>query len=415
NTVPAGAFRGYGLSQTIFAVESAMDDLAQSLDMDPFVFRQRNVIRPGDPMTSLGWASHDLDYGSYGLDQCLDLVRDALARGNGLARPEGEEWLVGKGVALAMIACAPPTEHRSEASLSLEGDGKYRLTIGSPEFGNGSTTVRHQIAATVLNTTPSCVISIQSDTDRTGYDTGPFGSTGTTVAGKAVHEAAKSLRERILDFAAGHSGAGRDECRLEPDAVVCAGARISLVDLHKAALDVGQLLSVVRKAHGTPRTVAFNVHGFWIAVHRVTGEIKILQSVQAVDAGVVINPQQLRGQVEGAIAQGLGWALYEKMVFGKEGQVLNPTFRNYRIPAYADIPRSEIYFARTTDTFGPLGAKSMSEAPINPVAPALANALADATGIRFHDLPLAPDRIYSTILGELPPDRRTLRPTRGIA
>jgi CO/xanthine dehydrogenase Mo-binding subunit len=125
NTVPAGAFRGYGLSQTIFAVESAMDELARGLNMDPFEFRHRNVIRPGDPMTSLGWGSHDVDYGSYGLDQCLDLVRDALARGKGLARPEGDEWLVGKGVALAMIDCAPPMEHRSEACLSLEADGKY--------------------------------------------------------------------------------------------------------------------------------------------------------------------------------------------------------------------------------------------------------------------------------------------------
>jgi putative selenate reductase molybdopterin-binding subunit len=406
NTVPAGAFRGYGLTQTIFAVESAMDELARGLNMDPIEFRHRNVIRPGDPMTSLGREPHDLDYGSYGLDQCLDLVRDALARGKGLACPEGAEWQVGKGVALAMIACTPPTEHRSEACIGLEPDGTYHLTIGSPEFGNGSTTVRHQIAATILGTSPTRITSIQSDTDRTGYDTGPFGSTGTTVAGKAVHEAAESLRDRILDFAAGHSGARRDTCRLEPDAVVWDDGRVTLVDLYQASQQAGQPLQVVRKAYGSPRTMAFNVHGFWIAVHRITGEIKILQSVHATDAGVVVNPQQLRGQVEGGIAQGLGWSLYEKMVFDQEGRVVNPTFRNYRIPAFADIPRTEVYFASTTDVFGPMGAKSMSEAPINPVAPALANALADATGIRFHDLPLTPDRIYHVIFGQ-PPQART--------
>ncbi len=410
NTVPAGAFRGYGLSQTIFAVESAMDELARSLNMDPIEFRHVNVIRPGDPMMSLSEEPHDLDYGSYGLDQCLDLVRDSLARGDAQACPEGGEWLVGKGTALAMIACTPPTEHRSEARLSLEADGNYHLTIGSPEFGNGSTTVRNQIVATVLGTSLESVVSIQSDTDRTGYDTGPFGMAGTTVAGKAVHQAAEALREQILQFAARHYSTVPDKCRLESDAVFCNGVRIRLADLHNTARQAGQFLHVVRKAYGTPRTVGFNVHGFRIAVHRVTGEIKILQSVQAVDAGVVVNPLQLRGQVEGSIAQGLGWALYEKMVFDQEGRVVNPTFRHYRIPAYADIPHSEVYFAKTTDAFGPLGAKSMSEAPINPVAPALANALADATGIRFHELPLAPDRIYHLIFEKHAP----ARPRRGF-
>jgi CO/xanthine dehydrogenase Mo-binding subunit/aerobic-type carbon monoxide dehydrogenase small subunit (CoxS/CutS family) len=397
NTVPAGAFRGYGLTQTIFAVESALDELARSLGMDPVEFRQRNVIRSGDPLTSLGLEVHDLDYGSYGLDQCLERVREALAGGKGLARPEGEDWLEGKGVALGMIACAPPTEHRSEARLSLEADGYYHLAIGSPEFGNGSTTVRSQIVATVLGTSVDNIRLIQSDTDHTGYDTGSFASTGTSVAAKAVHQAAEVLRERILDFAARHCGLARAECRLESDAVVCNATRVKLADLGTAARQEGMPLEVVRKAYGTPRTVAFNVHGFRIAVQRVTGEIRILQSVHAADAGVVINPAQLRGQIEGAIAQGLGWALYEKMVFDQDGRVVNPSFRHYRIPAFADVPRSEVYFADTKDAYGPLGAKSMSEAPINPIAPALANALADATGVRFHELPLAPDRIYRPI------------------
>lgn len=418
NMVPAGAIRGYGLSQTIFAVESAMDELARSLDIDPFEFRQRNVIRPGDPMTSLDWGSHDVDYGSYGLEQCLELVRNALARYDGPSCPEGTDWLAGKGMALAMIDCAPPTEHRSEAWLSLAEDGTYHLSIGSPEFGNGSTTVRHQIVATILGTSPERVVSVQSDTDKCGYDTGPFASTGTTVAARAVHEAAVSLRDRILDFAAEHKEANRDKCLLSKEAVVCEGVALSLVDLHNVAREAGRPLHVVRKAYGTPRTVAFNVQGFRIAVHRVTGEVRILQSVQAADAGVVINPQQLRGQIEGAIAQGLGWALYEKMVFDPEGRVINPTFRNYRIPAYADVPRSEVLFAKTIDALGPMGAKSMSEAPINPVAPALANALADATGIRFFDLPITPDRAYKVIQGKRPkaprkPDDPDVRSTKG--
>src|SRR5262249_34953742 len=178
---------------------------------------------------------------------------------------------------------------------------------------------------------------------------------------------------------------------------VCDGRRLGLADLCRAAREAGQPLQALRKAYGTPRTIAFNVQGFRIAVHRLTGEVRILQSVQGVDAGTVINPAQLRGQVEGGVAQGLGLALSERMLFDARGAVANATFRHYRIPAFADVPRTEVHFARTSDAFGPFGAKSMSESPINPVAPALANALADATGIRFASLPLAPDRIYRAI------------------
>jgi len=397
NTVSSGAFRGYGLSQTIFAIESAIDELARGIKMDPIEFRRRNVVHPPDPLISLKDEPDDLDYGSYGLEQCMSLVEKSLARGNGLAAPAGKDWLVGCGVAVGMIACVAPTEHRSEAWLSLEADGHYHLAIGSPEMGNGSTTVRQQIVATLLSASPSRVRSTQADTDRTGYDTGPFASAGTVVAGKAVQYAAEALRDRILDFAAKHWGKDREKCRMALDAVICDGTAVPLTDIFVAARAAGQPLQAVRKAYGTPRSVAFNCHGFRIAVHRVTGEIIILQSAHAADAGVVVNPEQLRGQIEGAIAQGLGWALYEDMVFDGKGTIINPTFRNYRIPAFADVPRSEVYFADTYDAFGPLGAKSMSEAPINPVAPALANALADATGIRFCDLPLRPDRIYRRI------------------
>jgi CO/xanthine dehydrogenase Mo-binding subunit len=139
------------------------------------------------------------------------------------------------------------------------------------------------------------------------------------------------------------------------------------------------------------------VHGFRIAVHRVTGEIRILQSIQAFDGGTILNPMQARGQLEGGIAQGIGTSLFERMVFDNTGAVINPTFRNYRIPAFADIPRSEIYFADTCDRYGSLGAKPVGEAPIIPVSAALGNALADATGIRFKSLPFSADRIFAQL------------------
>src|SRR5918999_66548 len=346
NTVPSGAIRGYGVTQTIYAVESAMDD---------------------------------------------------LARGNGVTTPDGDDWLIGRGIAYAMHDTAPPTEHRSEARISLLEDGTYELAIGTAEFGNGTTTQHVQIGAGTLGTTVSRVHIVQSDTDRTGFDTGAFASTGTSVASKGVALAAEALRERILEFAAQHTQVPREMCRLDDDAVICGEVRLSLSDLRQAAEEAGHLLALSRKAYGSPRSVAFNVHGFRIGVHRVTGEIAILQSVHAADAGTVINPMQLHGQVEGAVSQGIGWALYERIVIDETGTIVNPQFRNYRIPAYADVPRSEIYFADTCDPTGPLGAKGMGECPINPVAPALANALEDATGIRFRDLPFRPDLIYRPI------------------
>jgi putative selenate reductase molybdopterin-binding subunit len=402
NMLPSGAFRGYGISQTIFAVECAIDELARALEMDPIEFRLRNIVRPNEAVVAGEAAPTDAEFGSYGLDQCLELVRAALERGNGVAPPAGDDWLTGKGVALGMIDCAPPTEHRSEAWIRLGANESYDLAIGTAEFGNGTTTVHGQIAASVLGTTISRIRITQSDTDEVGYDTGAFGATGTTVAGKAVELAAEALQGRILAFAAEQAGVPVEACRLEQDAVVCDGRRIDLGELHAAAKEAGRDLATVRKTTNSPRSVAFNVQGFHIAVHRRTGQIVILQSVQAADAGHVINPMQCRGQVEGGVSQAVGWALTEKMVYDEQGRLVNPTLRHYRIPAFADVPRTEVYFADTYDSIGPFGAKSVGEGPFDPVAPALANAVAAATGVRFHSLPLAPDRIFDAISAKFP-------------
>jgi putative selenate reductase molybdopterin-binding subunit len=185
--------------------------------------------------------------------------------------------------------------------------------------------------------------------------------------------------------------------------VRCGSARASsLADFAAATTHAGFLLSESRQAMGSPRSVFFNVQGVRIAVNRVTGEVRILQSIQAVDGGAIINPLQATGQVEGAVAQAIGWALFEKFVINDDGQMINPTFRNYRIPAFADIPRTEVYFADTYDPIGPKGGKGIGEAPTNPVAPALANALQDATGIRFAEQPFTPDRLFPTLAETYP-------------
>jgi CO/xanthine dehydrogenase Mo-binding subunit len=393
NTLPAGAFRGYGLSQTVFAVESAMDELARALALDPFELRRRNVIRPEDFARAHGDPHDDVVLGSYGLDQCLDLVEAALRREVGTPPPD-PSWQVGTGMALAMIHTIPPRGHFAEARIELGTAGGYELTVGTAEFGNGTTTVHAQIAAAVLGTSPAAIRIRQSDTALIGHDTGAFGSAGTVVAGQATERAAMALRARLLTLAAAQLGAEPAACRLAGDAVVAGGARVTLAAL-RAAVD-GEL-DGRGSSDGTPRSIAFNVQGFRIAVQPGTGEIRILHSVQAADAGRVMNPMQCRGQVEGGTAQAIGAALYEDLRIDAAGRVENPAFRHYHIPAWADLPRTEVLFADTCDTVGPFGAKSMSESPFNPVAPALANALADATGVRCRDLPLAPDRVFRAL------------------
>ena len=360
NNLPSGAFRGYGLGQVIYAIESAMDDLARELAIDPFELRRRNVIVPGDRMVITDPDEEsDLSMASYGLDQCLDLVEHAIDRT--LVAPPG--FALGTGMALSMIATIPPRGHYAEASVTVLPDlgaesPLFEIAVGTAEFGSGTTTVHAQLVATTLETTIDRIRITQSDTDAVGYDTGAFGSAGVVVAGAALLAAAESLKLQIAaqGLVPGLVGNGSND--------------------------------------GSPRSVAFNVHAFTVAVDPETGEVRILQSIQAADAGTVLNPEQLRGQVEGATAQAIGTALYEEVVLDGEGRVLTTALRNYHIPQFADLPVTEVYFAQTRDPLGPLGAKSMSEAPYNPVAPALANAIRDAMGIRSYELPMSRDRLW---------------------
>jgi putative selenate reductase molybdopterin-binding subunit len=395
NTVPAGAFRGYGLPQTQFAVEAAIDELAKSLGISPFEFRRRNIIRPGDPMRAPPDTGHaDVLYGSYGLDQCLDLVEGAM-QAAGPKTDLSADWLMGEGIALTMIDTVPPDGHIADARISVLEDGELELTVGTAEFGNGTSTVHRQIAATALATTVDRIRLRQSDTAHGGHDTGAYGSTGTFVAGRATQAAAENLAGELRRFASEATKISPDACILENNSAICGKQHhLSYAQLAETARAQGRTLSASGTSAGTPRSVAFNVQGFRVAVNKATGEIRILKSVQAADAGRVANPMQCRGQVEGGVAQSLGAALYEEMVIDDGGRVVNPRFRDYHLPSFADVPRTEVLFADTADTLGPMGAKSMSESPYNPVAAALGNALADATGIRFTAVPFKPDRLW---------------------
>ncbi|MCA1501085.1 molybdopterin cofactor-binding domain-containing protein [Bradyrhizobium sp. NBAIM14] len=397
NTVPAGAFRGYGLPQALIAVEAAIDELAEQLGISPYEMRRRNIVRPGDPMLSPPPPEyHDVLYGSYGLDQCLDLVERAMQADT--PQPElSPDWLIGDGIALTMIDTVPPAGHFADATIALNDDGGFDLTVGTAEFGNGTSTVHRQIAATTLATTVDKIRLRQSDTAHGGHDTGAYGSAGTFVAGKATHAAAMQLASELKAAAAGAWLCDVETCALDADSVVSGVRRMPFTELAKLARERDRPFAGSGTSGGTPRSVGFNVQGFRVAVNKATGELRILRSVHAADAGVVANPMQCRGQVEGGVAQALGAALYEEMVIDASGRVTNPKFRDYHLPSFADVPRTEVLFAQTFDTIGPLGAKSMSESPYNPVAAALGNAIADATGIRFTAQPFKPDRLFPAL------------------
>jgi len=398
NNIPSGAFRGYGLGQVILGIESAMDMLAERLGMDPFALRRLNVVQDGDPLHETeDEYEEDLIWGSYGLDQCLDLAETALRRGNGVEAPPG--WLTGEGMALGMLSTMAPGGHISHTTATLRPDGTYLLAAGTAEFGNGTTTVHRQIAATVLAASFDRLVLRHADTDAVRHDTGAFASSGITVAGKALHAACVALRSRMVAIAADIASAPLDECGLAEDGVRTPAGLVTfarIVEAAPASERSADGLVADGREFGDLRSLAFNVHAARVAVDPETGTVRILQSVQAADAGFVMNPAQARGQVEGGAAQGIGSALYEEVMV-EDGQVLNPVFRLYRVPQMGDVPVTEVYFAETSDDLGPFGAKSMSESPYNPVAPAIGNAISRALGARVFEQPFSRDRVWRAL------------------
>ncbi len=297
-----------------------------------------------------------------------------------------------------MQPTVPAGSHLAQARLRLSLEGSYELAIGGPEFGSGATTVHRQIAAEVLHTQPAAVRVRQADTDLVDHDTGVFASTATTVAAHAVRRAAHALREKILAAAGERTGTAAVACRLTAHAVLVPGNRhLPLAELAAGACSSGRELIACGEANGSSGPAAFNAQYVRIAVDPRTGETRILDSAHAADAGTVLNTAQSRGQIEGGIAQGIGTTLLEDLPLGADAHPVVTTLRDYPIPQLADVPRSRIAFVDRPDVHGPAAIKPLAEFTISPVAPALANALRDATGIRFTTLPLRPDTIWAAL------------------
>jgi CO/xanthine dehydrogenase Mo-binding subunit/aerobic-type carbon monoxide dehydrogenase small subunit (CoxS/CutS family) len=363
NTMPAGAFRGYGATQGTFAMESQVDEIAKKLKIDPLELRQKNIICPGD-VINLGRSSADHFnlIGSYAVDECFAKVVQSLGYVPGTTPIVNGSRRRGVGFAVSMQGSGLSKIHVASVKLSLLADGKYELRTGAVDVGTGSDTTLRQIAAEVLGVGVSEINIISGDTKETPFDAGSYASATLYISGQAVKLAAERLRNEPQ----------RRRGRTEEGSVEVSYA-------------------------ADESTLTFAVQGVEVEVDVETGKIEVLRCVQAIDLGKAINPRICEGQATGGMAMGIGYALMEELLFDEEGKIMNPKLRDYRIPTAADVPPMEIFLIEKADPYGPFGAKGVGEITTNCTAAAIANAVAHATGVRLRQLPMLPERVWQAI------------------
>ncbi|MBC8011751.1 MAG: molybdopterin-dependent oxidoreductase, partial [Burkholderiales bacterium] len=378
HTVPAGAFRGYGATQTTFAVESLMDDLAAATGLSPWEFRRKNLVRADDPLCVDDGPAHGHRIGAYALDACLDHVESAFA-----ATPlpaDTSDWLHGEGCAAANVGNGLPHIHKSGARIQLTPTG-YHLAVGTADIGTGSDTSLAQVAAQALGVPFDRLTVSSGDTaPGTPEDSGAYASATTYIAGRAVQLAAEQFRAKL-------------------DAALAQENLSDPAALHARLAARGETLEVVLSDFFQNKvSLSFAVVGVQLRVHRRTGRVELLRCVQALDAGKLLNPRVCLGQAEGGTVMSLGYALFEELVIGADGAVENPCFRDYRVPALGDLPPLETKFFEPSDPDGPFGAKSIGELTTNAAPAAVANAITRAlSGRRVTALPLTPERIWRAL------------------
>jgi len=408
NTPVCGAFRGYGAPQGFFALESHVDTIARELGLDPLELRRLNHIRLGqtDPLSArLGEGRKGLArvVHSSGLEEAIR--RGAEAIGWGHRRPASAPHLRrGLGVGLAMQGSGIAGVDWAAATVKLNDDGSVNLLVGATDIGQGSDTVLAQICAETLGLPMAKVIVTSSDTDFTPFDVGAYASSTTYVSGGAVEKASRELRDQLAAIVA-----RKWDCA--PEAVVFGGDRIVGPDAPDGAprsLTMGEAaLVALYEAKTQPAATAshlasdspppFAAQFADVEVDIETGEVFVRRLVSAVDCGTPVNPQSAEGQIEGAVSQALGYALFEEVLLDERGRVRNPNFLDYKIATAMDMPEMVTILVPTHEPSGPFGAKAAGEVPIDGPAPAILNAIADATGLRLTQIPATPERVWRAL------------------
>ncbi len=431
NKPTPGAFRGYGAPQAEFALESLMEEIAHEMNFDPIAFRLQNAVRVGDALpfaVALGEAREGFEQRiqTCALPECVEQGAAAMGWKYDDRRTTEDGKLTsvtrlsvpiipdrhvipgkpnlrrGQGMAACMHGTAIAGLDMGAASIKMNDDGSFNVLVGATDLGTGSDTVLAQIAAEVLGVSTSDVIVYSSDTDMTPFDTGAYASSTTFISGGAVKKAAEEVRKQIFERAAKMLGLklGNDNWTLANRAVIAPDGRsatlaeIALHSLHTE--DQKQIMATAsHMSYNSPPP--FGAQFAEVEVDTETGQIVVKKLVMAVDCGTAINPQTAQGQIEGGMTQALGYAVCEEMVYDDNGALLTTNLNDYHIFRADEMPEIKAILVPTFEPSGPFGAKAVAEIPMDGVAPAIANAVYDAVGVRIRDLPITPEMVWRAL------------------
>ena len=397
NVMSAGAYRGYGATQGIFAVESAVNELAAMLKMDPLALRMMNITSEGKMMPAYynSWNT------SCTLDRCLARVKEMSKWDEKYpVRDMGNGKVRALGLGMAMQGSAIPFCDVGSATIKLGDEGIYNIMLASADIGTGSDTIMAQIAAEVLECDVEQIAVYSADTDVSPYDSGSYASSTTYLTGQATAECAMKLREKICALGAQILGCEATEVAFDGkevkrnEAVVDGKNAVSLFDISTASMCNNSIALEETVTKSTPVSPPpFMVGVAEIELDKLTGEVRVIEFNSVVDCGTPINPNLARVQAEGGILQGIGMALTENVTYNKYGKLAENSLMQYKIPTRWDIGHINVEFEASYEGSGPFGAKSIGEVVINTPAPAIADAIYNATGKRFYELPITPEKI----------------------
>ena len=401
NVQAAGAYRGYGATQGIFAVESAVNELAHKMGMDPVKVKEMNMPVEGGPLPGYP----DVPYAqSCSMDRCMARAKEMMDWDSKYpCRDMGNGKVRGVGVAMAMQGSSIAGVDVGGADIKLNEDGSYTLALGCTDMGTGCDTVMAQIAADCLNTPMDNIVVFSVDTDISPYDSGSYASATTYTTGVAVMKACQELRKKICELGAQMIEVDQDKVDFDGSYVFCDGEdeekRVSLEQIALKGTFFNNIELQVVKQHSSPLSPPpFMVGMAEVEVDTETGTVEVLDYVAAVDCGTPINPNLARVQTEGGIAQGIGMALFEEVQYTEKGKVRNNSLMQYKIPTREDFGNIRVAFESSYEESGPFGAKSIGELVIDTPCPAIAEAIYNATGVRVRELPITPEKVAMGIL-----------------